>query len=197
MKQPKTVDSKVIDFYKNAYSFVEKNFNEDITWAKNLEFSKFQPEDFLYEYVWVVLCSGFSVKGARSIFNKWRENISDLTPITHPLKRRAIGYMLKNYEDVYNEIVSKKTNEEKLEYLTTLDHIGDVTKYHLAKNLGMDVAKPDVHLMRIVDHFGFLSVKQLCELIKKNTGNSIPLIDTVLWRYCQQNPNYKKEFKLK
>ena len=195
MKQIDPLDAKLIDFYNKAYKFVDENFNKDIKWAENLVFAKFSSEDFLYEYVWVVLCSGFSVNGARSIFNKWRENISDVSVITHPLKRRAVKKMLKDHKKVFDELASKKTNEEKLEYLTTLDHIAHVTKYHLAKNLGMDVAKPDVHLMRIVDNFGFLSVKQLCELIRQYTGHSIPVIDIVLWRYCQQNPDYKKEFK--
>ena len=38
---------------------------------------------------------------------------------------------------------------EGVNYLTTFDQIGPVTAFHLAKNLGLDVVKPDRPLVRM------------------------------------------------
>jgi hypothetical protein len=67
--------------------------------------------------------------------------------------------------------------------LRRLPYIGPVTVWHLAKNLGLDVAKPDRHLVRLSSCFGFRSTAQLCAALSEITGEQIKVVDLILWRY--------------
>ncbi|GMN03051.1 hypothetical protein MTsPCn3_17820 [Erythrobacter sp. MTPC3] len=73
--------------------------------------------------------------------------------------------------------------------------IGPITVYHLAKNLGADVAKPDVHLERLAR--GDKTTSQtLCRRLSRWTGYRVATIDTVLWRACANgflhSPTYER-----
>jgi hypothetical protein len=61
--------------------------------------------------------------------------------------------------------------------------IGPVTAKHLAKNLGLDVAKPDRHLMRASARFGFRDPDQLCAAIAAVRSEPIKVVDLVIWRF--------------
>ncbi len=71
----------------------------------------------------------------------------------------------------------------KLEVLRELPWIGPVTVHHLAKNLGADTAKPDVHLERLARR-DRTTTHGLCRRLARQTGYRIATIDTVLWRAC-------------
>ena len=70
---------------------------------------------------------------------------------------------------------------DKLEWLQTLPWIGGITKYHLAKNFGLQYAKPDVHMQRLANTFG-TTAQELCERIAAAQGLKVATVDTVLWR---------------
>lgn len=179
----KLVNKKIFDFYDDAYKFSLENYKGEIEWITNLKQSDITPEIFFNEYIWVVLCSGFSVKGARVISDKLHEKF-DLCVIKHPLKRKAIAIGEQKYKEWWKHIKNLKTDEEKLEFLDTLPHIGGITKYHLGKNIGLNVAKPDVHLTRLADKYGFTDVQFMCDTIANKVGHERRLVDQVLWRYC-------------
>jgi len=187
-------DQKLFDFYDKAYKFSVENYKKDIDWITNLKQSNITDDIFFSEYVWVVLCSGFSVKGAQAISDKLRENF-DLKVIKHPLKRKAIEIGWNNYKIWWKHIKNLKTDEVKLEFLDTLPHIGGITKYHLGKNIGLNVAKPDVHLTRLADKYGFADVQFMCDTIGNHVGHERRLVDQILWRYCQIHPNYLNEMR--
>ncbi len=182
--KPKVND--LLKHYKKAYDFVSENFPEDISWQNSVKFANITPKYFFEQYVWVVLVSGFKASIVQKIYEKWSKNPKKFSAIRHPLKKKAIKKTSENYRRLFNELKTKKTNSERLEYLVTLPHIGNITKYHLAKNLGIDVAKPDVHLERIMKKFGFDDVQEMCNVIKKKTRHKISVIDIVLWRYAEQ-----------
>jgi len=62
--------------------------------------------------------------------------------------------------------------------------IGPTTSWHLAKNLGFDVAKNDRHLARLASANGYDDAHSLCRVISKATGEQVGIIDIVLWRYA-------------
>ena len=70
--------------------------------------------------------------------------------------------------------------------LTRLPWIGKITCWHLAKVLGADVVKPDVHLKRAAAAAGFPTALALCEIIRDVSGDRLTVVDSVLWRYGQQ-----------
>src|SRR3546814_17563140 len=51
---------------------------------------------------------------------------------------------------------------DKIQYCRSIPWIGDITCYHLAKNFGAQVAKPDVHLVRVADRHS-TTAQDLCE----------------------------------
>ena len=65
-----------------------------------------------------------------------------------------------------------------------------MTAYHLAKNIGLPVAKPNRHLIRIAQMEKYSDVQTLCGDISKLSGDSIPVVDIVLWRYATIERNY-------
>jgi len=71
----------------------------------------------------------------------------------------------------------------------TLPFIGPVTVQHLAKNLGVEAAKPDRHLTRLADRFGYETVQEMCSAISGRTGDSLSVTDLVLWRFEEQLGN--------
>lgn len=185
-KTSKPKRNELLRHYKKAYVFMTKNFPEEVEWQNSVKFSKTTPKYFFEQYVWVVLASGFKESIVQKIYDKWKKNPKDFSTIRHHLKRKAIESTSRRYRLLFSELRSKKTNYDRVEYLATLPYVGKITKYHLAKNLGIDVAKPDVHLQRLMKRFWFADVQQMCESIRKKTHHRISVIDIVLWRYAEQ-----------
>ena len=82
-----------------------------------------------------------------------------------------------------------------LEYVQQFPYIGPVTGLHLLKNIGFPISKPDRHLVRIADATGYETVQDLCESIKKETGDDVSEVDIVLWRYATLRRDYISHFK--
>lgn len=72
--------------------------------------------------------------------------------------------------------------------LQSLPYIGPITSWHLAKNLGLDVAKPDRHLVRVSESLGFRDADHLCRELAASTGNQTKVVDLIVWRYVADNP---------
>jgi hypothetical protein len=72
---------------------------------------------------------------------------------------------------------------DKIEFCASLPWIGNITKYHLAKNFGAQVAKPDVHLQRLADREG-IGPQALCERLSVSSGYRVATVDLILWRAC-------------
>lgn len=62
--------------------------------------------------------------------------------------------------------------------------IGPVTTFHLAKNLGIRVAKPDRHLSRLAASCGYTDTQTLCTYISEFTGDPVDVVDVVLRRFA-------------
>jgi len=83
-----------------------------------------------------------------------------------------------------------------VDFLGRLDFIGPVTRYHLAKNIGLDVAKPDRHLARVASAADFDSPDDLCRAIADDTGDRVSVVDLVIWRYATIEPGYVRHFSV-
>ena len=62
--------------------------------------------------------------------------------------------------------------------------MGPVTARHLAKNLGMVLVKPDRHLTRLAAKTGYKTAEGMCHTIAEVVGDSLSVIDIVIWRYA-------------
>lgn len=76
---------------------------------------------------------------------------------------------------------------DPLSTLRSLRYIGDVTKWHLAKNIGVDVAKPDRHLVRVAERFGYSDVHRMCREINEQCGDLVSVADLILWRFEERS----------
>jgi len=156
---------------------------EDITWADLCE-PPVNAEQFALEIIYVICNSGMKNTIARAIFERVKAAISEGRSASevfgHKGKAAAIDRIWRNQELLYFDYFCA---DDKLAYLEALPWIGPITKYHAAKNFGVDVAKPDRHLVRLADREG-CTPQQLCERLAIETGLCINAVDVVLWRAC-------------
>jgi len=188
-KKEQTPD--LLAFYQKArQGCIDSGYEGEIEAVEGRTFETREPHDLKTQYAYVIINAGMRNQVAEQIFYKYMDKGAD--SIGHPGKREAIKAMEKDYPRHFSKLQHFKTIEAKLEYLQSLPWIGDITKYHLARNLGIDVAKPDRHMVRLAEHFNYLDVQSMCLALFEKTGHRIGVIDVILWRYCNLNPDVFK-----
>lgn len=197
---------ELLEFYRSAKSWIEKSsFANELRWQAGLNQPNFSETDFLREYAWVVLNSGFRESVVRKHFDfislcycEWEsaQEIFDLGEVCsnaaasafgNKRKLRAINYTAGFVHRMGFDLFKAKLIEDFSGLALTLPFIGAITARHLAKNLGFDAAKPDRHLARLAEEFGCASVNEMCLNISKVTGDSLSVTDIVLWRFEERS----------
>lgn len=163
-------------------------YGDDVDWAENVS-GPANAEEFAREAVYVICNSGMRFTVARQIYDRVMAAIvagdSASSVFGHKGKCAAIDTIWRDRDDLYLDwlVWATKGPEKALEFCERLPWIGGITKYHLAKNFGIDVAKPDVHLQRLADHEG-TTPQELCASLAAETGFRVNTVDVVLWRAC-------------
>ena len=187
-------------------------YGNEIRWQLSLSFENISEEQFLREIAWVILSTGMKEKIVRKLFNdisKCFFNWTSSEQIVH-CKDACLNESLKYFNNERKilaiisaaDMLNKKCFEDfkneifrdPIKILQEFPFIGPVTAYHLAKNIGLPYAKPDRHLMRITNAMGYSDVQEFCKEISNLTGDSIPVIDLVLWRFATINSDYVRFF---
>jgi hypothetical protein len=158
-------------------------YGEIIDWSEGIRPPE-HADEFATQAIYVICNSGMRVTVATPIFERCMRNLAAGSTATvvfgHPGKGPAIDEIWRQRQmlfEGYGDAIAK------LDFLETLPWIGPVTKYHLAKNLGADTAKPDVHLERLARR-DRTTTERLCRRLAKLTGHRVATVDTVLWRAC-------------
>lgn len=196
---------KLIEFYKHAKIYcIDHGYIFEISMVKNRKFEDVTPDSFFKAFVYVVLNSGMKNQVAHKIYCNFlekfgqEENValndikSGLGVIGHPGKRQAINNAFFQHMQWFTMLKEKESLDDRLVFLESLPWIGPITRYHLARNLGIDVAKPDRHMMRVAKHFGYDDVQEMCEELSEQTADRIGVVDIILWRFCSLVPNWKE-----
>ena len=197
---------QLLEFYRSAKSWVERSsYADELRWQASLNQPNFSESDFLREYAWVVLNSGFRESVVRKYFDfislcycDWQsaEEIHALGDICSNAASTAFGNMRKLRAITYTAGFVHRTGFDELKtdliedffgLASTLPFIGSATSRHLAKNLGIDAAKPDRHLVRLAEQFGYCTVNEMCSTISDATGDSLSVADIVLWRFEERS----------
>jgi hypothetical protein len=194
----------VLEFYDRALEFVRANYYDRLDYYRGLRFTDTTPDLFWNEYVWCVYAAGFSSKvldkkwpALKAAYGDWR----DLTA-----KRRKLVLAVIRREDKFKACLQVANmmqgaargyahNEWWLKFqivmlgtperLQMLPWIGPVSCYHLARNIGLDCVKPDLHLVRLAEHYGFCSPLRMCEYISVNRKDErLGVVDLVLFYAC-------------
>lgn len=160
-------------------------FEADIAWSQQLA-SPANADEFAREAVYVIINSGMKNTVALDIFDRCMDGLQAGKRIRrtfkHPGKARAITAIWNQREQLFADYCSC---DDKLAFCASLPWIGPVTSYHLAKVLGADVAKPDVHLARLARR-DRTTVDRLCRSLARQSGYRVATVDTILWRACEQ-----------
>ena len=204
--------NNISEIYLDIKSIVISNgFAREIDWQSSIDFNQVSPSDFLRESAWVILSTGMresiirnKFKYLTQVFFNWNYkkiikkkklcSKNALKIFNHSIKIKSIINIAELLKENDFNFIKDKINEEGIDFLKTLPFIGPTTSYHLAKNIGFDVVKPDRHLLRISEVLGFYSPLELCKSINETLGDKLSVIDIVLWRFATINPDYLKYF---
>lgn len=173
-------------FHAIVADLLEAGFaEEDVAWSETTG-PPSNADAFALETAFVICNSGMQNKVARRIFEKVREALlsgrSARDAFGHPGKSAGIDEVWRRREEL---LASYLEAGDKVSFCRSLPWVGGITCYHLAKNFGAQVAKPDVHLQRLADRHG-TTCQDLCEELARRTGFRVATVDLMLWRACAE-----------
>lgn len=203
------------DAYLKAKQFVlDSGFEAELLWQLARQYHPPTETDFLREAAWVVLSSGMSERVIRSIFPKisiafmdWNSAEEIVAEEAYCRERAFQWFRHEGKIEAIIEIASRVAIDtfdhvahdlktHGIAYLQEFPYLGPATSVHLAKNLGLQIAKPDRHLKRIAERFQFSGVDGLCSTIADYVGDEISEVDLILWRYATLERNYLNHFSV-
>lgn len=159
--------------------------DEDIAWSETLGPPE-TAEKFAAEAIFVICNSGMrspiATKIYRTIMPALAEGRRAGSVFGHVGKAEAIDTIWRQRDRLWREYLDAS---DKLAFCASLPFIGEITKYHLAKQCGADVAKPDRHLVRLAA-LGDESPQDLCERLGRAAGLRAATVDVLLWRACAE-----------
>ena len=180
---------------------IELGYEDEIDWQYDVSLEHLNESKLLQESAWVILNSGMKETVIRKrfhliskAFNNWK-SANYISNNSFSCRRRALIYF--NHKPKIDAIISiaKRISDEGfsmiisgikahgVKYLRQFPFLGPVTSIHLAKNIGLKVAKPDRHLKRLAIKIGYDNAQEMCEDISLITEDPVPVIDIVLWRF--------------
>lgn len=162
---------------------------------------------FLSEYTFIVSAAGFRESTVSRRFDGLRRALAKFDPTwlkemsTEQIEAAYMEHMLRNHAKAkavadtlrrysartweVHALLERLESTKDPDVLKTLPYIGDALKYHFSRNLGLDVAKPDVHMLRLAPRFGFSAdaagVQTMCEYVAERRGERVGAVDYVLW----------------
>ncbi len=197
------------NFCKNYV--MEHGYSKEIEWQNTVNFEDTTEQSFMTELAWVVLCSGMKVKVVDGLFPKIQAAFLDFNSASSIVlhgddciseaskyfnnkpKLSAIVKVASIINDYGWDKIKQQIRENPIKALRQFPYVGPIIVYHLSKNIGLQVAKPDRHLVRIADVMGYNDVQKFCSDIAKLSGDKVPVVDIVFWRYATLRPNYYLE----
>jgi hypothetical protein len=175
------------------------------TWARAHRtspktFHHMKARRFLAEYCQVVYASGFRAKVLQAKFPALKRafrnfdpkalaQMDSIEPVLSVFKHRhkARGF-LAGAKAIAVEgfgAFKRRLRREGLDVLEELPGLGPITKFHLAKNIGLaDLPKPDIWLERAARLCEAENVFELVAYMAQITGESQHVVDVAVWRYA-------------
>jgi hypothetical protein len=207
------IDRKLANIYLTFKdTLLNLGYSDEIEWQDSRRLETLSEPEFLAEAAWVILSAGMSAAVIKRIYPQisesyywWvsaariAENKEDCErrsftvfrnlPKIHALSHLCVRVCLSGFDHIVSRL-----KQDGPSYLSSFHFIGPVTCLHLAKNIGIDVVKPDRHLVRIAHAAGFDTPHEICSKIAELTGDRLSVIDLVLWRYATLHRNYLQPF---
>jgi hypothetical protein len=144
------------------------------------------------EATWCIIGSGITHVAARKINGYVQPHMERGDDACEVVKNRnkaaGINMVWRDRDRLFRAILDEagKPDGDPLAVIADVPVLrGPAIRYHFGKNIGLQVAKPDLHLSRLAKYSGE-TVQGLCERLARETGELVPVIDYVLFRACQQ-----------
>jgi hypothetical protein len=191
---------------------IAAGYESEVSWQEEACDAPITERRFLSEAAWVVLNAGMRESVIRRVFPRIAAAFAEFTDAASALvaaqlgrrkalrafrhhgKITAIVDIIRHVDHVGLPEVRRRLTIEGRSYLETLPYVGPVTAYHLAKNLGLNYAKPDRHLSRLAMATGYSDAHTLCSELREILGESVAVIDVVLWRFATLSRDYLQTF---
>ncbi len=142
------------------------------------------PASYFYDGIFSLKCGNIAT---RKQMASLRDNIATLEKIEN-----IYGSMDNFYNSYSAATIAKMLSGGKYK----LKYIGYALAWEFLRNVGVDGAKPDLHMCRILSNnrLGYSNrdiatedeVIKIIDRISANTGYSKALIDILLWSYCAE-----------
>lgn len=188
---------------------LDGGYGDEIAWQFGAGDGPLTAARFTEEAAWVVLSAGMRESVVRSVFPRLTAACGGFDPawiVAHRADVRAACLAIFGHEAKIEAILdiaatAKALGEDRIRdklqdperFLMSLPYVGPVTWRHLAKNLGAAVAKADRHLVRLATVAGRDSVDVMCEEIGRWLGESVAVVDIVLWRWSVLHARYCRQ----
>lgn len=187
------------ELYPAASAWAEEHYAGQIKWVRGVVSEPITKERFWREYCWCSLVSGFNAARVTKFFpafmavagedpEKSKCTAEDLQ-VVFGNKNKTRGIIkCRNIITGYGwrRFCEKYVQPKNVDLLNGLPNVGPVISHHLARNLGIDTVKPDLHLNRLANYYDFGSALEMCQMMQKRFGvATLGEVDLKLFLFCQ------------
>ena len=196
------IEALVLKYLAFKRCVIAEGYADELDWQDRLCLRRLTESEILKEFAWVVLSSGMNYKVISRLFNnfsdafyQWQSaelierNKKSCTKkamkvFANEKKLNAIVHFCGVVADIGVQELKDRIVDRGINYIQAFPYMGSATAYHFAKNIGVDVVKPDRHLVRISQKLGFDTPHQMCSLVSTATADKLSVVDLVYWRYA-------------
>lgn len=193
---------RLLRLWDDAHDYMKKERASELRWALSISRNTWRnigSSTFLREYAWVVYAAG--IRNAildqywprlRRAFHGFRMNRVAQMRSTNPVikvfrNEQKANYVLRGAAMIHAEgfkafkaRVARNWEQE----LEGLPGIGPITKFHLARNVGLaDTGKPDLWVSRITKLAHASDWRVMLQYLSKRSRLPPKAVDVVLFRY--------------
>lgn len=193
-------------------AIVRAGFEQEVVWQSTRSLNNLSEQSFLREAAWAILSGGMresiikkKFPGISQAFCSWQsadvivKNVSRcrneaLDCFNHPGKVNAVIEVAQRVVNQGFDQFQNQLRNRPIDFLQEFSYLGPATARHLAKNIGVQVAKPDRHLQRIASIMGYSCAQSMCQSIATAVSDDVAIVDLVIWRYATLDKDYLEFF---
>lgn len=203
---------KLLTFFLEARKFTLAHHAADFEWIDSRTTLVLEFPEFMEEFIYVVIASGFKGKTAARLTPHLFAVVARELQFGHAMLADAvveemmeifrnkvkIGSIARAYSLLYAEYTRVSTTWSTPQDLVSLPYIGPVTCWHLARNIGLvSCVKPDLHLKRLIGGiFGTDSdqfVQDVVGKLAKRCDMNLGTTDFCLWVFLSHKEGSVQE----
>lgn len=196
-----TSEERLACFYLTVKRLIEnRGYAMELAWHEHVPRRDHTEHDVLAEATWAILSVGMADRVVRQVHQRVMVRLDGLPSAAHLVDDRvrletaalevfrhrgkvdAIFGFAAYLRRIGTEELVRRLHQNPVEALAGLRFFGPASSLHLAKNLGVRVAKPDRHLVRLSGLTGH-TPQELCDRLAGLSNDDVHVIDYVLWRY--------------